>query len=145
LLPRTTIRTLPETSYSSLWKLPVNIFGPVFFKDGLPLLAAGLWESWRDLLTFTIVTVPTNEALAGIHDRMPALLTAAEAAKWLRSGDTALLKPCGNEHIEFWPVSSRVNSPANNDAGLLDRASFPDRAAGGKKRDGEAAQLDLQF
>jgi len=38
-----------------------------------------------------------------------------------------------------------LSDKGNNDAGLLDRASFPDRAAGGKKRDGEAAQLDLQF
>jgi putative SOS response-associated peptidase YedK len=32
-------------------------------EDGRPMAVAGLWEQWNRLLTFTIITVPANEAL----------------------------------------------------------------------------------
>ena len=33
--------------------------------DGKPLTLAGLWEEWNGLLTFTVITVPANEKIAG--------------------------------------------------------------------------------
>jgi putative SOS response-associated peptidase YedK len=91
--------------------------------DGKPLSLAGLWEDWNGLLTFAIVTVPANGMLAPIHDRMPAILALDEALAWLKTGDTALLKPCPSEALAAWPVSTRVNSPANNDSGLIAAAA----------------------
>ena len=47
---------------------------------------AGLWENWRNPKTgewertFAIITVPSNELLAHIHDRMPAI----RETPWLR-------------------------------------------------------------
>jgi putative SOS response-associated peptidase YedK len=96
--------------------------------DGKPLSLAGLWEDWRGLLTFTVVTVPANEAIAPIHDRMPAILALDEALAWLKTGDTALLKPCPCEALAAWPVSTRVNSPANNDPALADKLAMPPQA-----------------
>lgn len=86
--------------------------------DGAPLTLAGLWEDWNGLLTFTIVTVPANEAIADIHSRIPAIMSRDEALEWLKTGDTALLKPCPADALAAWPVSTRVNSPANNDPRL---------------------------
>ena len=96
--------------------------------DGQPLSLAGLWEDWNGLLTFAIVTVPANEKLAPIHDRMPAILAPDEARAWLKTGDAALLKPCPPSALAAWPVSARVNSPANNDPALVEQVP-PDAAA----------------
>ena len=88
---------------------------------GKPLTLAGLWEEWNGLLTFTVITVPANEKVAAIHDRMPAILSREEAFAWLKTGDTALLKPCPSDALATWTVSTRVNSPANNDPALADK------------------------
>jgi putative SOS response-associated peptidase YedK len=94
--------------------------------DGKPLALAGLWERWNELLTFTIATVPANDSLAPIHDRMPAMLSPGCALEWLQTGDVALLKPYPSESLAIWPVSSRVNSPANNDNRLIEDISSQD-------------------
>ena len=49
-------------------------------EDGSPFGLAGLWENWRNPntgeweRTFAIITVPSNELVGQIHDRMPAIL-----------------------------------------------------------------------
>jgi putative SOS response-associated peptidase YedK len=104
------------------WRREAGGKQPYFISgaDGAPLSLAGLWEDWNGLLTFTVVTVPANEMIAPIHDRMPAILAPDEALAWLKTGDTALLKPCPSEAFAAWPVSARVNSPANNDPRLIE-------------------------
>jgi putative SOS response-associated peptidase YedK len=87
-----------------------------------PLTFAGLWEMWDSLLSFTIITVDANEAVAPVHNRMPALLTRNDADAWLRTGALSLLKPWTGD-LRMWPVSSRVNSPANNDPGLIEHSA----------------------
>jgi hypothetical protein len=48
-------------------------------KDRTPFGIAGLWENWRHpqsgerIRTFAIITVPANELVAQIHDRMPLM------------------------------------------------------------------------
>ncbi len=91
--------------------------------DGSPLTLAGLWEDWHGLLTFTIITVAANEKVAAIHDRMPVILSREGALAWLKTGDTALLKPCPSEALTTWPVSTRINLPANNDSRLMEKTT----------------------
>ena len=49
-------------------------------KDGSLFGLAGLWENWRNPSTgewertFAIITVPSNELVGQIHNRMPAIL-----------------------------------------------------------------------
>jgi putative SOS response-associated peptidase YedK len=49
----------------------------IAMKDGSPFGLAGLWENWRNPntgeweRTFAIITVPSNELVAQIHNRMP--------------------------------------------------------------------------
>jgi putative SOS response-associated peptidase YedK len=93
---------------------------------------AGLWESSHAadgdaLESCTIITMPPNPLMAEIHNvkqRMPAILQSADINAWL-AGSTdearAALKPYPADSMVAWPVSSRVNSPKNNDARLIDR------------------------
>ena len=99
-------------------------------RDHEPLGFAGLWEEWGEdrLHSFTIITTAANQDVKPLHDRMPVILDKADYAAWLEGGETALLKPCPASLLEAYPVSKRVNSPANNDAQLLDvaaEAAFP--------------------
>jgi putative SOS response-associated peptidase YedK len=97
--------------------------------DGLPFALAAIWDRWRDRqgqVTFScaIVTVPANQAVAAIHERMPALLDEAQTALWL-ADDTPLgklhelLVPASEEALVIQPVSSFVNSPANEGPACL--------------------------
>jgi putative SOS response-associated peptidase YedK len=56
--------------------------------DGTPFGVAGIWKNWRNQngeweRTFCIITVPANELVGTIHDRMPAVIPAAQHARWL--------------------------------------------------------------
>jgi putative SOS response-associated peptidase YedK len=96
-------------------------------KDGAPFGLAGLWENWRDratnewVRTFTIITVPSNEMVARIHDRMPAILRPEGYERWLGLDPDQhdLLITYPSEPMKMWPISKRVNSPRNDDAELL--------------------------
>jgi len=91
---------------------------------------AGLWDVWRTpsgdkLATFTIVTVPPNQLVAPIHDRMPAILERAAEAAWLDPEQTdaqaalALLHPFAADHMSATPVSTHVNDVRHDDPACL--------------------------
>lgn len=88
---------------------------PVHFRrrDDALFAFAGLWEQWRGLHSFTVITVAPNPLVAPIHDRMPAMLTPEEEDRWLLPGgaDLSLLHAYGPEGMALTPVSRRVNAP----------------------------------
>ena len=96
-------------------------------RDGAPLGLAGLWEAWTDretgeeVTTCTIVTCEPNALMAKLHNRMPVILDPADYDAWLdpAQGGTELLRPCPEEWLEVVPVSTRVNSPRNDDATII--------------------------
>jgi len=97
--------------------------------DGEPYAYAGLWERWtgddRAHWSCTILTTRANETLAPIHDRMPVMLQPGAEATWLH-GDgpeawESVLTPYPDDELEAYPVSSRVNDPANDGRELLER------------------------
>jgi putative SOS response-associated peptidase YedK len=96
-------------------------------QEGQPMAFAGLWEGfrWPDgtaLRTFAIITTSANADMTGLHDRMPVILDQADWHAWLgeTEGDrAALLRPAPDGTLQSWPVSTRVNTPRNNDAELL--------------------------
>ncbi|WP_255808203.1 SOS response-associated peptidase family protein [Deinococcus sp. KNUC1210] len=52
--------------------------------DGLPLLAAGLWNCTEDgTASCTVMTRPAPAELDGAHDRAPALLLTRDLEAWL--------------------------------------------------------------
>ena len=90
-----------------------------------PFCFAGLWASWgeRDqrLESCTIITTEANELSAAVHHRMPAILDAADYGLWLDTAITdpsevrALLRPYPSSRMALHPVSTRVNSPRNDE------------------------------
>lgn len=104
----------------------------ILMRDGEPFAFAGLWEIWSDqaqaaepLRTCTVITTTPNALVTPLHDRMPVILAREHYGTWL-NGDTApeeraaLLAPFPAEAMRAYPISSRVNSPRNDDAALLD-------------------------
>jgi putative SOS response-associated peptidase YedK len=90
-------------------------------------VATGGW-----VRTFVILTMPSNDIVARIHDRMPAILKPADYERWLglEPDPHDLLVPVPSEHMTMWPISKRVNSPDNDDEQLLDRVSLPANVVG---------------
>jgi len=104
-------------------------------RDGEPMALAGLWEYWRNpadpdgepVRSCVIVTTTANGALAPIHDRMPVILPESSWDWWLDPATSievvqGILVPAADDVVATYPVSTRVNSPANNDAELVARA-----------------------
>ncbi len=95
---------------------------------------AGLWESSRNdrgekVESCTHLTLPANGLLSEIHNtkrRMPAILAREDREAWLEGTSDqawAALRPYPDGHMVAWPVSTRVNKPANNDAALIEPLS----------------------
>ena len=105
----------------------------IAMKDGSPFGLAGLWENWRNPntgewdRTFAIITVPSNELVGQIHDRMPAILEPRSYERWLGLDPDPhdLLITYPPEPMTMWPISRRVNKPENDDPSLLDRTGDP--------------------
>jgi len=92
---------------------------------------AGIWDRWEDprgrpIETFSILTTQPNALTADIHDRMPVILRPDDYDLWLDpgfhdlTGITDLLKPFDAGAMKKYPVSQRVNSVVNDDAGVAE-------------------------
>lgn len=88
---------------------------------------AGLWEKWKDpagktLETCAILTTTANALTSSIHDRMPVILNPGAYDLWLDPGFTdvsavsELLQPYDAGLMRRYPVSTRINHAANDDA-----------------------------
>jgi putative SOS response-associated peptidase YedK len=76
------------------WKKEGQLKQPFYFSrpDDKPLAFAGLWETWNDIESCTIITTEANELMAPIHDRMPVVLGDNDYATWLDPEATSLEK-----------------------------------------------------
>lgn len=92
---------------------------------------AGLWSEWRSPATgqtektYTIITTSPNGFMEPIHNRMPAILTREEEEEWLNpdNAEIARLKELLHPYrgpMKGYPVSRRVNSPAHDDAQVIE-------------------------
>ena len=101
-----------------------------------PFAIAGLWETWKDangepLQTCTIITTTPNEFMSSYHDRMPVILPKDQLDLWLspeqKDADALmpLLVPWSGEPLEAYPVSTLVNSPANDRPECITPAEEP--------------------
>lgn len=92
---------------------------------------AGLCETWKQpdgetLHTFTIITHEANDKIAPIHDRMPAMLLPDIEEQWLDSEISPkdaleILTPYPEDYLDYYPVSTDVNSVKNNHSGLIEK------------------------
>jgi putative SOS response-associated peptidase YedK len=96
-------------------------------KDENPMLLAGLFSVWKDAEgnehpTFTIITTESNELMASIHNRMPAILPEQHIEPWLDrdNKDTGYLKqlliPYPAEKMKAYRVSAYVSNARNDSA-----------------------------
>jgi putative SOS response-associated peptidase YedK len=101
-------------------------------KTGEPFAMAGLWEVWKaptgeSRRTCTVITTEPNELMSPIHNRMPVILPRDLEADWLDDSLEALallsmLKPYAADQMQVYPVSRRVNAPANDEPALVQPA-----------------------
>ena len=100
---------------------------------------AGLYEYWKSaegpVGSCTIITTDANDLMRPLHDRMPAILDAADYAHWLDPDNpdpgslVAVLRPASSERMIAYPVGFGVNSVRNDDPSLIETG-----------RDGAAAE-----
>lgn len=114
------------------WKTVVGRKQPYYMHPlGAPLFAiAGITERWQGpegvVETCAIITTGPNGVMSNIHDRMPVILSAEDHDAWLdpRNQSVAalkqLIKPCADSAMTAYAVSTRVNAPKNEDAGLIE-------------------------
>ena len=110
-------------------------------RDGRPFAFAGLWEHWEGqeaaIDSCTLLTTTPNEVMRPLHDRMPVILSATEYDQWLecRGQDVeplhAILRPYPGDDLIAYPVSTRVNNPANETPECL--APWTPQAERGRK------------
>ncbi len=107
----------------------------ISLQSGDPFAFAGLWETWTQpddqlLRTFTIITTAPNELVAPVHNRMPVILRQEHEDLWLDNAAHPellldLLRPYPADLMSAYPVSHRVNSPANDDPSIVERVEQP--------------------
>ena len=98
----------------------------IHLKGGRPFFFAGLWESWdgpngEAVDSCTIITTNPNPLVKKIHHRMPVILDGDGVEAWIDASITRVkpleqfLCPFPESEMAAYPVSPRVNSPANDD------------------------------
>ena len=110
---------IPATGFYE-WRTDKTGKQPFYFHlDHHHLFAfAGLWETWEDIETCTILTTNANTTLKPIHHRMPVILSPQYYATWLSPFSApadlrSLLTAYPDDRMQAFPVSKAVNNPTN--------------------------------
>ncbi|MEK6255696.1 MAG: SOS response-associated peptidase [Chloroflexota bacterium] len=102
-------------------------------KSKQPFAMAGLWEYWQspdgsEIYSCTIITTEPNAMLAKLHNRMPVILPPDAYPLWLSESEQSrdildpLLVPYPETEMQHYPVSTLVNSPANEVPAVINAA-----------------------
>ena len=114
------------------WKTVAGRKQPYYVRPaGADLFAfAGLTERWNGpdgpVYSCAIITTDANALMRDIHDRMPVILAPEDHTAWLDPANQAiaklkeLLKPCPARMMAAHPVSTRVNTPRNDEPALVE-------------------------
>jgi putative SOS response-associated peptidase YedK len=110
------------------WQRTAKLKQPFCFEvdDGELFAFAGIWDGWKNaegqwIKTCSILTTNPNALTSTVHDRMPVILDPGNYDLWLDPGMqdvnaiSQLLKPYDARLMRCYPVSTRVNSGANDD------------------------------
>ena len=99
-------------------------------KDNETFALAGIWERWHHdaevIESAAIIVTSANKLMSNIHDRMPVIINPWNYETWLSHDNDgkdffALFAPHSNKDFEAYPISTKVNKPANNDPSVLER------------------------
>jgi putative SOS response-associated peptidase YedK len=99
-------------------------------EDGKPFALAGIWArrvtpDGEVIDECAVVTGEAKGVVAEVHDRMPVMVARESHARWLTGtakDAQGLLAPIA-ETLTSYEVTTRVNTPANDDAKCLEPAS----------------------
>jgi putative SOS response-associated peptidase YedK len=106
--------------------------------DEYPMLIACVCDTWLDpddggspVDSFSIITTDANAQLEDKHHRMPVILEPESLTPWFDRETPSreisdLLRPAADGILGMHRIATRVNTPSNNDATLMD----PDSNAG---------------
>ena len=101
----------------------------IHMRDAHVMGFAGLWDIWTNpggehIESCTIITTAANEVIQPLHDRMPLIISPNNYDVWL-AGDldraSGVLAASSSVQLEAYPVSTRVNKPANDDPSCIER------------------------
>jgi putative SOS response-associated peptidase YedK len=95
--------------------------------DGEMFAFAGIWDRWREssgktVESCSILTTIPNAVTSAVHNRMPVILDPDAYDLWLDPGMrdvsavSELLKPYDARLMRCFPISTRINHVANDDA-----------------------------
>jgi putative SOS response-associated peptidase YedK len=118
---------------------------PYFMTRPEAVVFAGIWSTWRQpnaddaarvqLFTFSILTLPAQDGLTLVHDRMPLVLDPTRWADWLSGTGlpaSGLLAAPSSRYcagIELRPVSTDVGDVHNDGPGLVRAVATPVQSA----------------
>lgn len=151
---------LPASGYYEWRTLPNGKKQPFYITlgTGEPIALAGLYSNWigpegEEVDTVATITVPAGPDVEHIHDRMPAILRGDQIEAWLDVRTVRFdevqpfIAPQPQGAMAAHPVSTRVNSAANDGADLIEPVSeAPPADAYGKPmkvKKKNSGQLDL--
>ncbi|MEL6323030.1 MAG: SOS response-associated peptidase [Pseudomonadota bacterium] len=88
---------------------------------------AGLWDraviDGSEFDSFTILTTTPNDLMAGLHTRMPVILSPADYAAWLDPANRdveRMFEPFPTEAMHAWVVGPAVGNVRNQGAALIE-------------------------
>jgi len=122
---------IPADSFYTWKKLGKKTMVPwrVIMKSKEVFSFGGLWEEYEDhegnsFHTFSIITLPSENWIADITDRVPLIFSKLEEKKWLDNQTTeeellALIKPFPMNLMEGYHVSPLINSVEKDGPSLI--------------------------
>jgi putative SOS response-associated peptidase YedK len=125
---------IPASGYYE-WAATPEGKQPYYFtlRDGPVMTIAGIQDAWNDpqsgerIRSCAMVITEPNKVVAEVHDRMSVILDAKDFEQWEHGNEkdaASLMKPAGEEVLQKWPVSKRVNSSKapDDDPTLIERS-----------------------
>lgn len=111
------------------WHREASVKTPYFISraDRDAFAFAALWEHWKnkdgdeEIQSTTLITTAADEFMSRLHHRMPVVLNAETADRWL-GGDDELIDDVGRSFpaMQAWPVDRRVNNARNEGSDLIE-------------------------
>lgn len=111
---RDQVALVPATAiYEPDWRSGKNVTTRIFRRDGELLWIAGLWSSWQDELSFTLLTLDasTHELFRNFHrpekdKRMVAMFELTQGVEWLQLPQAERL-----DGLQAMPATALVAEP----------------------------------
>lgn len=106
---------IPATGFYEWTKDAEGTRWPHYFfnADGSPMVFAGIWQAWQDLVTCAIVSCAAGPGMSDIHHREPVTLAPEDWPLWLGEaghGAATLMRAAPEGRIIRHAVDRAVNS-----------------------------------